>query len=191
MDHIGRRVAGAVDEDNVADAADDGAGGDAYALDGHGLGAAAPQGVHGVLDVLLVDDEVIWGCAFGDLPGGRVGEGDLDAGPGDWAVGAYGERVFVGGAGLGVGGGEALDLRVELRDLVIEGFDLFLAVSHEGGQVGGGRGILAFVERGDGEEESGGDGDGEDACDVADAAWAHLSPSHGAALWHFPRPRLR
>ena len=160
-------------------------------MDGHGLGAAAPQGVHGVLDVLLVDDEVVGGCAFGDLSGGCVGEGDLDAGSGDGAVGACGERVFVGGAGLGVGGGEALDLRVELGHLIVEGFDLFLAVTHEGGQVGGGGGVFAFVERGDGEQESGGDGDGEDACDVADAAWAHLSPSRGAALWHFPRPRLR
>ena len=115
----------------------------------------------------------------------------MDTGSGDRAGGASGERVFVRGAGLGGGGSEALDLSVERGDLVVEGFDLFLAVTHEGGQVGGGRGIFAFIERGDGEEEAGGDGHGEDACDVAKSASVHVSPSHGAALWHFPRPRLR
>ena len=103
--------------------------------------------------------------------------------------GAGGEDVLV--AGLGGDGGVALDLRVERGDLVFEGFDLFLAVAHEGGQVGGCRGVFAFVERGDGEEEAGGDGHGEHAGDMADAACVHFSPSRGAALWHFPRPRLR
>ena len=84
-----------------------------------------------------------------------------------------------------------LNLRIEPGDLVFEDSDLFLAVAHEGRQVGCGSGACAFVERGDGEEEAGGDGHGEDACDVADAACVHLSSSRGAALWHFPRPRLR
>ena len=97
-----------------------------------------------------------------------------------------------GGAGLGVGGGEALDLRVELGYLVVEGFDLLLAVSHEGGQVGGGRGILAFVERGDGKKGV------REATVTArtPAMWRTLRgrifpPPVALRFGHFPRPRLR